>query len=149
MLLSQLLAERSCVEEFLSVLDQEARAMEAGLFADLAPLTERKAALLDRMAALDLARESAQVALGFEPGRAGADAAAAAGGEAMHEAWAALLELAERAKTGNREIGAMVYGHLDFTQNAIDYLQASKKPFYGPDGIRRAAGASGTRLALG
>jgi flagellar biosynthesis protein FlgN len=149
MLLPQLLAEKSCVEEFLSVLFQEAQAMESGLFADLAPLTQRKAALLDRMAALDQARESAQVALGFEPGRAGADAAAAAGGEAMQEAWTALLELAERARTGNREIGAMVYGHLDFTQNAIDYLQASKKPFYGPDGIRKAAGASGTRLALG
>jgi flagella synthesis protein FlgN len=43
----------------------------------------------------------------------------------------------------------MVYGHLDFTQNALDYLQASAQPFYGPDGIRKAAGASGTRLALG
>jgi flagellar biosynthesis/type III secretory pathway chaperone len=75
--------------------------------------------------------------------------AAAAAGEASQEAWTALLELADRAKAGNRQIGAMVYGHLDFTQNALDYLQASQQPFYGPDGIRKAAGASGTRLALG
>ncbi|CAN7310871.1 flagellar protein FlgN [Variovorax sp. LjRoot290] len=148
-LLPHLLAEKSCVEEFLAVLDLEAQAMKNNLFADLGPLTEQKAALLDRLAALDQARESAQVALGFEPGRAGADEAAAAAGEASQEAWTALLELADRAKADNRQIGSMVYGHLDFTQNALDYLQASKQPFYGPDGIRKAAGASGTRLALG
>lgn len=149
MLLPHLLAEKSCVEEFLAVLDLEAQAMKNHLFADLGALTVQKAALLDRMAALDQARESAQVALGFEPGRAGADEAAAAAGEASQAAWMALLELAERANAGNRQIGAMVYGHLDFTQNALDYLQASQQPFYGPDGIRKAAGASGTRLALG
>ena len=149
MLLPHLLAEKSCVEEFLAVLDQEAQAMKNHLFADLGALTVQKAALLDRMAALDQARESAQVALGFEPGRAGADEAAAAAGEASQAAWMALLELAERANAGNRQIGAMVYGHLDFTQNALDYLQASQQPFDGPDGIRKAAGASGTRLALG
>ncbi|MBT2326201.1 flagellar protein FlgN [Variovorax paradoxus] len=148
-MLPHLLAEKSCVEEFLSVLAHEQQAMKNSVFADLAPLTERKAALLDRMAALDQARESAQVALGFEPGRAGADQAAAAAGEATRQAWTALLELAERAKTDNHRIGSMVYGHLDFTQNALDYLQASAQPFYGPDGIRRAAGGSGTRLALG
>jgi flagella synthesis protein FlgN len=149
MLLPHLLAEKSCVEEFLHVLDLEAQAMKNSLFADLGPLTESKAALLDRMAALDQARESAQAALGFEPGRAGADEAAAAAGAASQEAWAALLQLAERAKAGNLQVGSMVYGHLDFTQNALDYLQASQQPFYGPDGIRKAAGASGTRLALG
>ena len=161
MLLPHLLAEKSCVEEFLAVLELEAQAMENNLFADLGALTEQKAALLDRLAALDHARESAQVALGFEPGRGGADepaaGPAAAGpheagpppGEASQAAWTALLELADRAKAGNRRIGSMVYGHLDFTQNALDYLQASQQPFYGPDGIRKAAGASGTRLALG
>jgi len=148
-MLLHLLAEKSCVEEFLSVLDQEAQAMESGLFADLGPLTEQKTALLDRMATLDRARESAQVALGFEPGRAGADAAAAAEGEAAQQAWAALLAFAERAKADNHRNGAMVYGHLDFTQGALHYLQAAALPFYGPDGIRKAVGGAGTRLALG
>ena len=149
MLLPHLLAEKACVEEFLGVLAQEERAMQEGLFTDLAPLTERKAALLDRMTALDQARESAQVAMGFEPGRAGADAAAASAGAAAQEAWACLLELAERAKAGNRRNGAMVHGHLDFTRNALHYLQAAALPFYGPDGIRKAVGGTGTRLALG
>jgi len=149
MLLPHLLAEKSCVEEFIDLLAQEEQAMQDGLFADLAPLTARKAGLLDRMTALDRARESAQVAMGFEPGRAGADAAATAAGAAAHEAWAALLQLAESAKAGNRRNGAMVHGHLDYTRDALHYLQAGALPFYGPDGIRKAVGGTGTRLALG
>lgn len=148
-MLVHLLAEKSCVEEFLSLLDQEADAMKNGRFKELPLLTERKTGLLDRMAALDQAREAAQVARGFEPGRAGADAAAAADGEASLAAWGALVELAQQARADNRRNGSMVYSQLDFTQNALHYLQASAQPFYGPDGIRRAAGGTGTRLAVG
>jgi flagella synthesis protein FlgN len=148
-MLLHLLAEKTCVEEFLSVLEQEAEAMKNGLFAELPSLTGRKAGLLDRMAALDQARESAQVARGFEPGRAGADAAAAADGEASLAAWTALVELAQQAKASNRRNGAMVYSQLDFTHNALHYLQAGAQPFYGPDGIRKPASAAGTRLAVG
>jgi flagellar biosynthesis protein FlgN len=148
-MLVHLLAEKSCVEEFLSLLDQEADAMKNGRFAELPLLTERKTGLLDRMAALDQAREAAQVARGFEPGRAGADAAAAADGEASLAAWTALVELAEQARADNRRNGSMVYSQLDFTQNALHYLQASAQPFYGPDGIRKPASGMGTRLAVG
>jgi flagella synthesis protein FlgN len=148
-MLVHLLAEKACVEEFLSVLEQEAEAMKNGLCAELPSLTGRKAGLLDRMAALDQARESAQVARGFEPGRPGADAAAAADGEASLAAWTALVELAQQAKASNRRNGAMVYSQLDFTHNALHYLQAGAQPFYGPDGIRKPASAAGTRLAVG
>ncbi|MDR6886913.1 MULTISPECIES: flagella synthesis protein FlgN [Variovorax] len=148
-MLVHLLAEKSCVEEFLSLLDQEADAMKNGRFAELPVLTERKTGLLDRMAALDQAREAAQVARGFEPGRVGADAAAAADGEASLAAWTALVELAHQARTDNRRNGSMVYSQLDFTQNALHYLQASAQPFYGPDGIRKSASGTGTRLAVG
>ena len=123
--------------------------MKNGRFAELPLLTERKTGLLDRMAALDQAREAAQVARGFEPGRAGADAAAAADGEASLAAWTALVELAEQARAHNRRNGSMVYSQLDFTQNALHYLQASAQPFYGPDGIRKPASGMGTRLAVG
>src|SRR5687767_12691025 len=148
-MLVHLLAEKSCVEEFLALLDQEADAMKNGRFAELPQLTERKTGLLDRMAALDQARESAQVARGFEPRRTGADAAAAADGEASLAAWTALVELAEQARADNRRNGSMVYSQLDFTQNALHYLQASAQPFYGPDGIRKSASGTGTRLAVG
>ena len=148
-MLVHLLAEKSCVEEFLSLLGQEADAMKNGRFAELPFLTERKTGLLDRMAALDQAREAAQVARGFEPGRAGADAAAAADGEASLAAWTALVELAQQARADNRRNGSMVYSQLDFTQNALHYLQASAQPFYGPNGIRKPASGMGTRLAVG
>ncbi|MDH6591142.1 flagella synthesis protein FlgN [Variovorax sp. TBS-050B] len=149
-MLVHLLAEKRCVEEFLSVLAQEAHAMKNGLFAELPSITEQKAGLLDRMAALDQAREAAQVARGFEPGRAGGDAAAAADGDASLAAWNELLDLAQQARAGNRQNGAMVYGQIEFTQNALNYLQAtSAQPFYGPDGIRRAGSGTGTRIAVG
>ncbi len=149
-MLVHLLAEKSCLEEFLSVLAQEAETMKGGRFAELPQLTERKAGLLDRMAALDRAREAAQVARGFEPGRAGAEAAAAADGTAAQAAWHALIELAGQAREGNRRNGTMVYSQLDFTQNALHYLQAtSAPPVYGPDGIRRTAAGPGTRIAAG
>ncbi|WP_256856745.1 flagella synthesis protein FlgN [Variovorax sp. KK3] len=148
-LLSHLLAEKSCVEEFLGLLDDEAQAMQGGLFVDLGPLTERKIGLLDRMAALDRAREAAQVAMGFEPGRAGADAAAGAAGDTARQTWAELLALAERAKSDNRRNGTMLHGQLDFTRDALHYLQATALPFYGPDGVRKAVGGVGTRLARG
>lgn len=148
-MLVHLLAEKSCVEEFLSLLDQEADAMKNGRFAELPQLTERKTGLLDRMAALDRAREAAQVARGFEPGRAGADAAAAADGEASLAAWTALVGLAQQARADNRRNGSMVYTQLDLTQNALHYLQAGAQPFYGPDGIRKSASSAGTRLAVG
>jgi flagella synthesis protein FlgN len=141
-------AEKSCVEEFLAVLDQEEQAMANARFNELSGMTEQKIALLDRMATLDRQREAAQVALGFEPGPAGADAAAAAAGEATREAWTTLLALAEDAKARNLRNGSMVHTHLDFTQRALHFLQSSVQLFYGPDGIRKTAGGR-NRLALG
>jgi flagella synthesis protein FlgN len=142
-------AEKTCVEEFLAVLDQEEQAMAQGRFAELPAITEQKIQLLDRMAVLDRKRETAQAALGFEPGSAGANAAAAASGDATREAWASLLELAEQAKARNLRNGSIVYTHLDFTHKALHFLQSSVQLFYGPDGSRKTAAGIGTRLALG
>ena len=142
-------AEISCVEEFLSTLDREEQVMTNGFFADLPPITEQKTRLLDRMAELDQQRGATQVALGFEPGRAGADAAAAAGGASTRQAWANLLLLARNARTNNLRNGSMVYTHLDFTQRTLHVLQAGTQLFYGPDGARKTAAGAGTRLALG
>ncbi|MBO9515606.1 MAG: flagellar protein FlgN [Variovorax sp.] len=142
-------AEKSCVEEFLALLAEEEGAMTERRFGDMERITEQKVQLLDRIAELDRQRETAQSALGFEPGPAGADAAAAAGGEATRQAWAALLELAEKARAHNLRNGSIVYTHLDFTQKALHFLQSSVQLFYGPDGSRKAASSGGTRLAMG
>jgi len=141
-------AEKSCVEEFLSVLDREEQAMKEGRFAEIDGLTDQKMSLLDRMAELDRQRETAQAALGFAPGRIGADAAAAAGGEQTQRAWTELLALAEEASSRNLRNGSIVHTHLDFTRKALHFLQSSVQLFYGPDGSRKTAGG-GNRLALG
>lgn len=144
-----LLAENSCIETFLSLLDQEEQAMTNGLFADLASITEQKTSLLSRIAELDQQRESVQMALGFGPGRAGADAAAASDGEACQQVWMSLLALAEKTRDSNRRNGTMVFTHLDYTQNALNFLQAGAQPFYGPNGVRKTVTGMGTRLASG
>jgi flagella synthesis protein FlgN len=148
-LLAHLQTEAACIEEFLGVLDREAKAMSGGVFTDLAAIAGQKTHLLDRMARLDEEREALQTARGFEPGRAGADAAAAAGGAAMQKAWSELLVLAVEARSHNMRNGSMVYAHLDFTQQALHFLQASAQLFYGPDGVRKTQAGAGTRLAAG
>lgn len=141
-------AQKSCVEELLAVLDQEQATMADARFGELPAVTARKVELLDRLALLDRQRETAQVALGFEPGAAGADAAAAAGGEPTRQVWSALLALAEEARARNLRNGSLVHTHLDFTQRALNFLQSSVQLFYGPDGARKTA-AGRNRLALG
>ncbi|WP_235510068.1 flagella synthesis protein FlgN [Variovorax sp. Root473] len=148
-LLAQLRAEAGCIEDFLAVLDEEAQAMSDSTFDALNAIAVRKTALLDRMAELDQQRESLQAALGFAPGRAGADAAATAGGAPTRQAWRALLALAEDARNRNLHNGTLVYAHLDFTQQALHFLQARAQPFYGPDGVRKTQPGAGTRLAAG
>lgn len=148
-LLAQLCAEISCVQAFLAALGREEKAMLEGRFNDLAAITEQKTRLMDRMAELDRAREAAQCALGYEPGRAGASAAASAAGAATEQAWKSLLQLAEQARIANRRNGSMVYSHLDFTQRALHFLQASTELFYGPDGVRKPTSSLRGHLALG
>lgn len=148
-LLAQLRAEAGCIGEFLVALDEEAQALSDSAFDALNAIADRKTALLDRMAELDQQRESLQATLGFGPGRAGAEAAAAAGGEPTRQAWRELLALAEDARNRNLHNGTLVYAHLDFTQQALHFLQARAQPFYGPDGVRKTQAGAGTRLAAG
>ncbi|MDP9604111.1 flagellar protein FlgN [Variovorax sp. NFACC27] len=148
-LLGHLRTETACIEEFLSVLDQEALAMSDRAFTDLASIATRKTVLLERMAELDAQREALQATLGFGPGRAGADAAAAAGGAEVERVWQTLLQVAGQAREHNLRNGSMVYAHLDFTQQALHFLQASAQLFYGPDGVRKTQAGSGNRLAAG
>ena len=143
-----LLDEVACIEALLAQLDSERQAMTEGRFADLPPITAEKTRMLDRIAGLDRERELAQAALGFGPGRAGAQAAAQSD-EGLGRAWASLLALAEEVRDRNYRNGTMVYTHLDFTQKALGFLRRADRPFYGPDGTTRTASGSGTRLACG
>lgn len=144
----RVLAQTSCLQALLATLDREDQAMAQCRFAELPSIAEQKAALLERMAQLDQDREAAQVALGYQPGRAGADAAAASD-ETLRQAWACMLALARRARDLNRQVGVRVFTHLEFTQKAIGFLKAGDRPVYGPDGMRKTPSGGGSHLALG
>ena len=147
-LLDHLTQEHAAIVEFIELLDAEAQAMTDGDFANMAGLAERKSQLADQIALLDRLREVEQLALGYAANRSGADAAAA-GNNALQTAWSSLLERATQAHERNHRNGVMIHTHLDFTRQAISFLQVSGQPLYGPDGTHQTGTASGNRLALG
>jgi flagella synthesis protein FlgN len=148
-LLRQLAREQAATEEFLQLLELEAQAMTGGAFATLPALAQRKSQLADEITLLTRQREKEQMAMGFTADRSGAQACAAAGGQALQQAWASLLEQAEQARAHNHRNGVMIHTHLDFTRQSISFLQARGQPLYGPDGGHHAGVASGNRLAVG
>ncbi|HYP85648.1 flagellar protein FlgN [Variovorax sp.] len=148
--LACLQAQLGCMETLRELLAREQEAMAQSRFTQLMDIGARKEELLERLSGLDSRREAAQQAAGFEPGRAGAEAAAIAGGDVTRKAWSDLLALAARARDENMRNGATVWAHLEFTQRALNFLQSSAQMFYGPDGARRSTSVGGgTRLAAG
>ncbi len=147
-LLRHVLAETGSLHRFLAVLDEEDELLAASRFNELAPLAGRKQQLLAELAALDAAREAAQLGAGWPAGRAGAEAAAATDG-ALAPAWSQLLVLSARARERNRQLAGKVYAHMEFTAQALAFLRAREAPLYGPDGGRTAQGAGRLRLGAG
>ncbi|MBG6070461.1 MULTISPECIES: flagella synthesis protein FlgN [unclassified Polaromonas] len=149
LLLQHLTQEHTAVAEFLDLLTREADAMTQGHFTALQELAERKSKLADSVALLGRQRENEQMRLGYKADLSGAEAAAAAGGQSLTQAWKQLRECAAQAHALNHANGVMIHAHLDFTRQAISFLKASGKPLYGPDGAHEAGAASGNRLAVG
>lgn len=147
--LQHLIQEHAAIAEFLELLDQEADAMTRGQFTALPTLAECKSFMADKVALLGRQRENEQMRLGYKADRSGAEAAAAAGGEALQSAWIKLRECAAQAHERNHRNGVMIHTHLDFTRQAIGFLQASGKPLYGPDGTHHTGVGTGNSLALG
>ena len=148
-LLQCLTLEHGAVAEFLDLLNQEADAMTQGRFIDLVQLAERKSQLADRIAILSHHRDKEQMALGYRADRSGIEAAAAAGGLLVHDAWVKLQACAAQARERNHANGVMIHTHLDFTRQAIDFLKSAGRPLYGPDGAHHSGTACGNRLATG
>ena len=149
LLLQHLTQEHAAVAEFLELLTLEADAMTQGHFTALHELAESKSKLADKVALLGRQRENEQMRLGYKADRSGAEAAAAAGGQVLTQAWIQLRECAAQAHARNHANGVMIHTHLDFTRQAISFLKASGKPLYGPDGAHHAGAASGNSLAVG
>ena len=148
-LLQRLTLEHGAVAEFLMLLDQEADAMTQGRFIDLPPLAEHKSQLADRIAIVRRHRENEQMALGYRADRSGAEAATAAGGPLLQDAWRKLQACAAQAHERNHANGVMIHTHLDFTRQAISFLKSAGRPLYGPDGAHYSGSTSGNRLAVG
>ena len=148
-LLAHLQAQGGSTQQFLEILRDEELALSEGRLKDLDAIAARKSVILDRIAEMDHQRELAQQALGFPPGRIGADAAAASADDHTKAAWSTLLAIASEVKALNLRNGAAVYGFLNFTQRAMDYLKGSDLPVYGRDGVRKSVGNTGNRLAAG
>ena len=148
-LLQRLTLEHGAVAEFLVLLDHEADAMTQGRFIDLPPLAEHKSQLADRIAIVRRHRENEQMTLGYRADRSGAEAATAAGGPLLQDAWRKLQACAAQAHERNHANGVMIHTHLDFTRQAIDFLKSAGRPLYGPDGAHYSGSASGNRLAVG
>ncbi len=149
LLLDHLTREHAAIGAFLELADQEAEAMSGGDFETLSILVQRKSELADQIALLDRQREMEQLALGYGADRSGADAVAAAGGEALQSAWNKLLARAAQAHERNHRNGVLIHTHLDFTRQSLSFLQAGGQPLYGPDGSHKTGSARGHRLALG
>lgn len=140
--------ERAAIGMLLELLGEEALSMTEGAFAELTGLAERKSQLADQIALIGRRREAQQQALGYGPGRSGADAAAAAGDVTLKTAWRELLARAAEAHALNHRNGVMVHTHLDFTRQTLNFLKAGGQSLYGPDGAHQSGG-SGNRLAVG
>ena len=137
------------MEAFLLLLDQESEALVNGNFSELPLLTERKGQLADRIAMLDQEREQQLQQLGYAANREGADAAAAAGGASLQQAWRALLARAAESRDRNHRNGILIHTHLDFSRQAINFMRACGQSLYGPDGQHKVGRGHGKSLASG
>lgn len=144
-----LLRECAAIQAFTELLDREADAMTQGAFRDLPELAERKTHLAEQISLLEKQREKQQQALGYAPGRAGVQMAAATGSQELKSAWEHLLTAAAQAHANNHRNGVMIHTQLDFTRQSIAYLKSSGQPLYGPDGTHKSGKGSGNSLALG
>lgn len=149
LLLNHLTRECVAIGEFLELLEQEANTMTHGNFSSLPALTERKAQLAEQISLFSRERETEQVRLGFTADRHGSDAAAAAGGEPLQNAWRELRERAALAHEHNYRNGVMIHTHLDFTRQAINFLHAGGQSLYGPKGTHHMGASNGNSLAQG
>lgn len=147
----QALLNRECaaIQAYIDLLDEEARALGESDFARLPDLASRKSATAVRITALEQQREQVQLGLGYPSGRAGAEAACAAGGEELARMWQEVLVRAEAAHTRNHRNGVMIHTQLEFTRQTLGFLQSSGQPLYGPDGSHKSGGGGGVSLAQG
>lgn len=141
--------ELAAIQAYIDLLDQEAKALAACDFANLPSLASQKSQAAVRITALEQERDRLQRELGHAPGRAGADAACAAGSPALQQVWQQVLAGAADAHARNHRNGVMIHTQLEFTRQTLGFLQATGQPLYGPDGSHKIGSGGGISLAQG
>lgn len=147
--IADLHAEASAFGDFLGLLREEARALEAR---DIDAVVQIATAKTQRVAALNglaARRVAFLAAAGFETDRAGMDRwlETDAGTEraTLWAAWRALLDTAREAQALNRTNGLTIESRLQTNQRLLAAMGSAPQPaLYGPDGQSRAGGPART-----
>jgi flagella synthesis protein FlgN len=147
-LLTLLRREHAQISQFLELLDAEAEQMMLGQYTGLQDLAAKKLTQAGLIAGTSAERNALQIKLGFAAGRQGAQAAAA-GSTTLEKTWQDLLAIAAQAHQSNYRNGVMIHTQLDFTREAIGFLQARGQSLYGADGAHKASASGGKPLAVG
>lgn len=147
-LLTLLQREQAQISQFIVLLEAEAEQMIGGQYLGLQDLAAQKLVQAGLIASTGAERNALQLKLGFAANSQGTQSAAA-GNPALQTAWQDLLAIAAQAHQCNYRNGVMIHTQLDFTREAIGFLQARGKSLYGADGAHKAASSGGKPLAVG
>lgn len=147
-LLTLLRREHAQIKQFIDLLEAEAEQMTQGQYLGLQDLAAQKLVQAGLIASTSAERNALQLKLGFAANSQGAQSAAA-GNAALQKAWQDLLAIAAQAHQSNYRNGVMIHTQLDFTREAIGFLQARGQSLYGADGTHKASASGGKPLAVG
>ncbi|MCU0870101.1 MAG: flagellar protein FlgN [Burkholderiales bacterium] len=130
-------AERRGFDQFVALLEAEARALEQQHVERLVALADDKAAQVRALTDLSQRRVAALAAAGAPSGPTPmGDWLATRGGPVARSAWDALLDTARRARDLNAANGALIDARMRFNQAALSALQSAARQatVYGRDG---------------
>lgn len=129
--------EGDTMRRLRQLIEQEQALLVAADIDGLTALTEEKAKIVARMAALANSRHQLLAAAGFAPSEAGMqawlDGNAASGAQNL---WMEMRALVAAAQELNRTNGLLINRHMTRNQNALNVLQGASQAggFYGPNG---------------
>ncbi|MHD0644067.1 flagella synthesis protein FlgN [Pseudomonas aeruginosa] len=129
--------------EFVGELEKEQNILSQSKYKpeELATVTSRKLALVEKLTQLEERRAAIQIKLGYEQGIEGAAKVASDGG--CSAIWGQILALAARAKTINDLNGQIIATRMEQDNKMLAALRSlTGGQLYGPNGKSKAAGYS-------
>ncbi|OIQ97322.1 FlgN protein [mine drainage metagenome] len=133
--------ELALLRQFVTLLQDEQRALVEGELERLLPLAEEKSRLATELGRLAVARNQALAALGLAADKSGMDAWLVGQAPTVPSRghWAELLSLATETRRQNELNGKLINTRMQHNQRALAVLAAatSQAMLYGPDGQQR------------